>query len=223
MREMVLSVVLAAGVFGAVPAGLQLKTPTDWKWRTDAPATVSDAGSGLTADQWYYVGMPPGWHVTTSPGVLLYHPAHEGRGNFSLRSEVFLFPGDNQEEYGLFIGGRALEQGSAAPAYTAFVVRRDGSAAILKRSGAATTALVDWKATTAVVPQAGQDAMKNALTVDVGASDVVFSANDKEIARVPRADVMTDGAVGFRIGKSLNMHITTFDLTHRLAPVPVRK
>jgi len=223
MRRLMLSLVLSAGVFGAATAGFQLKTPTDWKWRTDAPATVSEAGSGLTADQWYYVGMPPGWHVTTSPGVLLYHPAHEGRGNFSIRSEVFLFPGDNQEEYGLFIGGRALEQGSAVPAYTAFVVRRDGSAAILKRSGTATTTLVDWKTTTAVVPQAGKDAMKNALTVDVGAADVVFSANDKEIARVPRTDVMTDGAVGFRIGKSLNMHITTFDLTHRLAPVPVKK
>ncbi len=56
-----------------------------------------------------------------------------------------------------------------------------------------------------------------------GAADVVFSANDKEIAGVPRADVMTDGAVGFRIGKSLNMHITTFGLTHQLAPVPVKK
>jgi hypothetical protein len=53
--------------------------------------------------------------------------------------------------------------------------------------------------------------------------DVVFSVNDKEVARVPRADVTTDGAVGFRVGTSLNLHITTFDLTHRLAPVPVKK
>lgn len=223
MRRLMIMVTLMAGVLGTAPAGFQLKTPTDWKWRTDSPATVTEAGGSLAATQWYYVGMAPGWHVTTNPGILLYHPSHEGRGNFSLRSEIFLFPGDNQEEYGLFIGGQALEPASAAPTYTAFVLRRDGRAAVLKRNGTSTTALVDWKANTAVVPQAGKDAMKNVLSVDVGATEVVFSANDKEIARVPRADVATEGAVGFRIGTSLNLHITTFDLTHRLAPVPVKK
>jgi len=223
MRRLMTAMTLVAGVSGVALAGFQLKTPTDWKWRTDAPATVTDSDRNMAASQWFYVGMPPGWHVTTNPGVLLFHPGHEGRGHFSLRSEIFLFPGDNQEEYGLFIGGRTLEPASAAPSYTAFVLRRDGRAAILKRNGTTTTALVDWKTNPAVLPQAGTEAMKNALSVDVGATDVVFSVNDKEVARVPRADVPTDGAVGFRVGTSLNLHITTFDLTHRLAPVPVKK
>jgi hypothetical protein len=223
MRRLLMTLILVTGASVAGVAGFQLKTPTDWKWRTDAPATVTDAGGALAASQWFYVGMAPGWHVTTNPGVVLFHPGHEGRGNFSLRSEIFLFPGDNQEEYGLFIGGRALEPSSAAPSYTAFVLRRDGRAAILKRNGTSTTMLVDWKANGAALPQAGTEAMKNALNVDVGAMDVVFSVNDKEVARVPRADVTTDGAVGFRVGTSLNLHITTFDLTHRLAPVPVKK
>src|SRR5688572_28204231 len=223
MRRMMMTMGLVAVVCGVAVAGFQLKTPTDWKWRTDSPATVTDNDRNLAASQWFYVGMAPGWHVTTNPGVLLFHPGHEGRGHFSLRSEIFLFPGDNQEEYGLFIGGRTLEPASAAPSYTAFVLRRDGRAAILKRNGTATTALVDWKANAAVLPQAGTEAMKNALTVDVGATDVVFSVNDKEVARVPRAEVPTDGAVGFRVGSSLNLHITTFDLTHRLAPAPVKK
>ena len=220
---MMMTLVLVAGVLSAAVAGVQLKTPADWKWRTDSPATVTDNDRDMTASQWFYVGMAPGWHVTTNPGVLLFHPGHEGRGNFSLRSEIFLFPGTNQEEYGLFIGGRTLEQSSAAPSYTAFVLRRDGRAAIFKRSGTSTATLVDWKANTAVLPQTGTEAMKNALNVDVGVTDVVFSVNDKEVARVPRADVTTDGAVGFRVGTSLNLHITTFDLTHRLAPVPVKK
>ena len=223
MRRVMTTVTLVAGVLGAAVAGFQLKTPTDWKWRTDSPATVTDSDTNMTVSQWFYVGMAPGWHVTTNPGVLLFHPGHEGRGNFSLRSEIFLFPGNNQEEYGLFIGGRTLEQSSAAPSYTAFVLRRDGRAAVLKRTGTTLTTLVDWKANAAVLPQAGTEAMKNALNVDVAAADVVFSVNDKEVARVPRADVVTDGAVGFRVGTSLNLHITTFDLTHRLAPVPVKK
>ncbi|MEO6222080.1 MAG: hypothetical protein ABIP90_02445 [Vicinamibacterales bacterium] len=222
MRRVMITVGLVAGVLCAGVAGFQLKTPTDWKWRTDAPATVTDTGGGLTANQWFYVGMPPGWHLSTNPGVLLFHPGHEGQGNFSLRSEIFLFPGENQEEYGLFIGGRALEQTSTSPTYTAFVLRRDGKAAILKRIGTVTTMLVDWTANPAIVPQAGTEAMKNVLSVEVGAVDVMFSVNDKEVARVLRSAVATDGAVGFRVGKSLNMHITSFDLTHRLAP-PVKK
>jgi hypothetical protein len=219
MGRLLMTVTLVGGVWAAGVAGFQLKTPTDWKWRTDSPATVTDSDN-MTASQWFYVGMAPGWHVTTNPGVVLFHPGHEGRGNFSLRSEIFLFPGSNQEEYGLFIGGRALEPSSTSPSYTAFVLRRDGRAAVLKRSGTSTTPLVDWKANAAVLPQTGTEAMKNALNVDVGPADVVFSVNDKEVARVPRAEVTTDGAVGFRVGSSLNLHITTFDLTHRLAPVP---
>jgi hypothetical protein len=223
MRKLTVTMIVAAGVLGGTLAGFQLKTPADWKWRTDAPATVTEAGGTLQADQWYYVGMPPGWHITTNPGVLLYHPAHEGRGTFTLQSEIFLFPGDNQDEYGLFLGGQSLEPASATPVYTAFVARRDGRAAILQRTGTKTTVLVDWKASEAVVPQAGSDAMKNALRVEVGPVEIVFSANSKEIARILRAGVVTDGAVGLRVGKSINLHVSTFDLTHRLAPMPVKK
>lgn len=222
MRRVTVSAIAMAVVLGGTLAAFQLKTPADWKWRTDTPATVTEAGGTLPADHWYYVGMPPGWHITTNPGVLLYHPAHEGRGNFTLQSEIFLFPGDNQDEYGVFLGGQSLEP-AATPAYIAFVARRDGRAAILQRTGARTTVLVDWKANEAVVPQSGTDAMKNALKVEVGPTEIVFGANSKEIARIPRAGVVTDGAVGLRVGKSVNLHVSTFDLTHRLAPIPVKK
>ena len=222
MRRVMMSVVMMAGVLVASVDGFQLKTPTDWKWRTDSPATVTDNDKSMPASSWFYVGMPPGWHLTTNPGLLLFHPGHEGRGNFSVRSEIFLFPGSNQDEYGLFVGGRAIE-GSAPPSYTAFVLRRDGRAAILKRTGTVTTTLVDWKVNAAAKPQSGDEAMKNSLLVDATPTDVVFSVNDQDVARVPRADVVTDGAVGFRVGTSLNLHITTFDLTYKLAPVPVKK
>ena len=74
------------------------------------------------------------------------------------------------------------------------------------------------------MPHPGGDATaKNVLRVEVGATDVVFSANGKEIAKVPRAGLSTDGAFGFRVGKDLNLHISTLDVTQRLAPVPVKK
>jgi hypothetical protein len=202
---------------------MQLQTPTDWKWRTDSAATVRDTDKDLAANQWFYVGMPPGWHITTKPGVVVYHPSHTGTGLYRLQSQAFLFPGTSQQEYGIFIGGRDLEQTSATPAYTAFVARRDGHVAVLKRQGASTTTLVDWKMNDAVVVQAGEGAAKNVFRVEVMTAEVVFSVNDKEVARLPKSQVTTDGLFGLRVGTDMNLHVSTFDATYVLAPAPVKK
>jgi len=45
---------------------MQLQTPAAWKWRTDSPATVSDSDKDLSADTWFFVTPPPGWHITSS-------------------------------------------------------------------------------------------------------------------------------------------------------------
>jgi hypothetical protein len=229
MRKLILTatVTIVLGVTGAA----QLKTPADWKWRTDTPATVTDNDNALPADKWFYVGMPPGWHITTNPGVLLYHPAHEGKANFTLQSEIFLFPGantgsspgENNGEYGLFISGRGLDSSSAEPSYMSFVLRRDGQHAVQMRAGSKTTTVIDWRASRAVVPQSGTEAAKNVLKVDVSPTLIVFSANGTDLARVPFNGGIPDGAVGLRVGKSLNLHVSTFDLTHRLAPAAVKK
>ncbi len=212
-------IVSAAAVLSAMP----LQTPTDWKWRTDATATVRDSDKDLAADQWFYVAMPPGWHITSKPGVVVYHPAHVGKGLYRLQSQAFLFPGTSQQEYGIFIGGRDLEQASATPSYTAFVARRDGHVAVLKRQGATTTALVDWTKNDAAIVQTGEGTAKNIFKVDVMATEVVFSVNDKEVARLPKSQVSTDGFFGLRAGADMNLHVSTFDATYVLAPVPVKK
>jgi hypothetical protein len=199
----------------------QLKTPTDWTWRTDTPARVT-AESKLAPDTWHFVAMPPGWHVTMGPGGLLYPRGRTVAGNFVLQAEIFLFPGDNQNEYGLFLGG--VDPEGVSPQYLAFVARRDGRAAVLRRAGPSFTPVVDWKANDAVLAHPGGSATaKNVLRVDVGAAEVVFTANGKDIATLPRAGLAVDGVFGFRVGKDLNLHITTLDVTERLAPVPVKK
>jgi hypothetical protein len=168
--------------------------------------------------------MPPGWHITMGPGGLLYPAGKTASGNFVLQAEMFLFPGQSQQEYGLFLGGQAIEPATANPHYVAFVARRDGQAAILKRTGAGVEPLVAWKANDAVVPHAGgEGTAKNILRVEVGPAEIAFSANGKEIAKVPRAGLATDGTFGFRVGQDLNMHISTLDVTQRLAPIPVKK
>jgi len=202
---------------------MQLQTPEGWKWRTDSPAEVTDSDKDLPANKWFFVTMAPGWHITTNPGVVVYHSTRTGSGLYRLQSQAFLFPGSSQEEYGVFIGGRALEQSSTTPSYTAFVARRDGRVAVLQRSGTATKALVDWKVNDGAVAHPGEGTAKNIFKIEVLLSEVVFSVNDKEVARLPKAQVPTDGQFGFRAGAQMNMHISTFDATYVLAPAPVKK
>jgi hypothetical protein len=217
-----LFVVLGLVVIASSVTARQLQTPTDWKWRTDTPAKLATAGTGVPADGLYFVTMAPGWHITMGPGGLLYPTGRTASGNFTLEAQIFLFPGDSQEEYGIFIGGKSID-GSAAPEYTAFVARKDGQAGLV-RAGASREVVGGWKSNDAVLPHPGGDSTaKNILRVEVGAAEVIYSANGKEVGRWPRASLQTDGAFGFRVGKGLNLHISTFDVTQRLAPVPIKK
>ncbi len=212
----VLAVLAVSALAG--PAAAQLATPTDWRWRTDAPAGVS-ADAKMPDGSWYYVAMPPGWHVTSRPGVLLYHPDHAGEGHFTLESEIYLFPGDGQQEFGLFVGGRGLEAGGGVPAYTAFVIRRDGSAAVIRHADGKAEAVRPWATHAAVQPHPGGNrTVKNVLRLDVSPATIDLTVNGQAVVSVPRAEVQTDGRFGFRIGAGLNLHITTLDVTYRLAP-----
>lgn len=212
-----LAVALAATLTAGVPA-VQLQTPTDWKWRADGPVSVTNIDKDMPADRWFYVAMPPGWHMTTRAGVLTWHPGHTGKGVFRVQSQAFLFPGTSASEYGVFIGGRNIDS-TAAPSYTAFVARRDGRIAVFTQAGSTRAMLVDWKANEAAVPQSGTEGTaKNVFAVEAGATEVVFRVNDKEVARLPKAQVVTEGTFGLRAGADLNLHISTFDVTYPLAP-----
>jgi hypothetical protein len=45
---------------------------------------------------------------------------------------------------------------------------------------------------------------------------VRFSVNGAVVASLPRGHVLTDGTVGFRVNHSVNIHITTLDVTSRI-------
>jgi hypothetical protein len=209
--------VAAALVFsGSVLVGQQLQTPPDWRWRTDTPATLV-AKEGSSADTWYFVAMPPGWHVTTGPGALLYHPERQAKGNFVLEAEIFLFPGQSQEEYGLFVADGNVA-GEEPPSYLAFVARRDGQAAILARKSTIFAPVQNWQRHEAVLAGVADGTAKNLFRVEAGPKDVAFSINSKPIGTVPRAGLNLEGAFGLRFGKDMNAHISRLDMTYRLAP-----
>ena len=215
-QSIVISVAVAAALGGPVSA--QMVPPPDWKWALEAPAQLvnSQFSQAVPDSEFRFVMMPPGYHVTTGPAATLFHPAHRAEGIFTLESEFFLFPNSTDGEYGLFIGGADLEGDGRA--YTAFVARRDGATAVLRRAGAATTPLVAWARHDSVRALSADDAVKNVVRVAVERATVVFSVNGAEVARVPRDSVATDGLFGFRMGRGVNLHVTTLDFTRRLAP-----
>jgi hypothetical protein len=200
----------------------QLKTPTDWKWRQDAPAPLAP-GSKMEPGSWVFVQMPPGWHITTGPGVLLYPTSNgDASGNFSIEAEIFLFPESSADEYGVFLGGENIE-GAATPAYVAFVLRADGHAAVLRRNDGRTTALAGWQKHEAILVKKEKETAKNVIRVDVDPVNITMTVNEAKVLTVPRASVETDGRIGFRVGKDVNLHVSTLNITRRLAPVPVKK
>lgn len=219
MRESGIAGLLALCLLA--PAGAQMQTPSDWKWRTDEAASLVGEGRAPGDDELFFVAMPPGWHVTTGPGTLLYHPDYQGRGSFVVEAEIFLFPGDSQEGYGVFVAGRSLDEAASTPGYLAFLVRRDGRAGVFERSAAGLVPIADWMANEAVVPHAGgEGTAQNVLRVEVGPAEIAFSANGKPITVIPRGDRAPEGHIGFRIGPRVNLHASRLDVTYRLAPVP---
>jgi hypothetical protein len=213
----VVALVAAPGALAAMspPMG-QLKTPEDWRWRLDAPAAMAPAGK-LEPGQWWFVAMPPGWHITMGPGGLLYHPAYRAEGRFVVESELFLFPGSSDEGVGVFVGGQALGD-DQSPSYAAVLLRKDGQATVVRRAGGEVKPLVDWAPVEGVSPHGGKDAEKHALRVEAEAATVTFLVDGTKVGALPRPDVAPDGSFGFRLGRGVNVHVVRLDFTQQLAP-----
>jgi hypothetical protein len=214
-RSLGRAIVVALTVTAAVEAvyARQFPPPDGWKWVTDSEAkivTTLDPPEG----SWMFGTMAPGWHVTTKPGVILFEPSYAGRARFTVESESFLFPGSSPAGFGVFVGGSDLGEKSR---YVAFVIRRDGSAAIEAVEAGKITPLHPWTKTSAVIAGHEKDAVKNLLRVEAEASTVGFFVNGQKVADVPREKGRFEGTVGLRIGADLNIHVTNLDLTHRLA------
>ena len=207
---------LTVGVFVSLTtaaSAFQFPAPPGWKWVTDAEArivTSLDPPEGA----WLFGTMAPGWHITSRPGVILFEPTHSGRGRFVLESESFLFPGASTAGFGVFVGGVDLE---ARGRYVAFLIRRDGSAAIEAVEAGRVTVLHPWTTHAAILPGSPGNDVKNVLRIEAEAAAVAFFVNGQKVAEVPRDGARFDGLVGLRVGENLNLHVTNLDLTHRLA------
>jgi hypothetical protein len=213
--KMVLRLMLAGIiVFGRTADG-QLTTPADWRWRLDGPATLV-TGPVASDSVWSFVGMPPGWHITTGPGVVLYHPAERASGFYSLSADFILFPDPSESAFGLVLGGSDLASASAG--HLAVQLRRDGSVRIVSSGGGRESELAPWRVHPAVKPHPGTGTVTNRLRVRVGPDSLRVFVNDSAVVAVSAAGLTMEGQFGLQIGRRLNFHITTLDVTRHLAP-----
>jgi hypothetical protein len=213
IRQIAIGLTMVVSVVAGAAA--QLKTPADWKWRLDC-CDNKVVESEPKANEFHFVAMPPGWHMTSAVGGVLFHPDFMTKNTqqFVVEAEIFLFPGESQEEFGVFVGGKNLTP-EGTPSYLSFVARRDGRAAILRQQG---PPMLAWTITEGLAPHPGKDSVKTTFRIEALKSEVVFSTNGKEVTRVPRDRVNLDGHFGFRVGKGMNLHASRLDITHRLAP-----
>jgi hypothetical protein len=196
--------------------------PDGWKWVSDDPVHLVDRLSP-PAGAFLFGTMAPGWHITTRPGVTLFEPTVTVRGRFVIESESFLFPGTSSAGFGVFAGGTDLE--SQKPSYTAFLIRRDGSAAVERREAGKSTLVQAWTRHEAIVPHPGGNAdVRNVIRVEAEAATVAVVINGTKVFDVARSSAPVDGIVGLRIGPDTDLHVTNLDVTRRLAlPRPNRE
>lgn len=190
---------------GEVPAG--------WIWRFDREGDYSVGQDPDSSDVWF-VTMTPGWHVTTGPAGIYYHPASTASGAYTATTLMHLFPpGERNEAYGLFVGGSDLDGPNQA--YLYFLIRRSGEFLVKRRMGAETEEVVGWTASDAIVPYTAETegTASNRLTVRVEEDTVHFLVNDQEVASMPREGLPTDGVVGLRLNHSINVHVEDFTVT----------
>ena len=185
--------------------GNEGKRPIGWQLRTDAGGHKM-AGDVDTVS---FAHMTPGFHLTTGPGAIVWHPDSAATGAYTVESTIFLFPtkGRDQEGYGLFVGGEALSE--AGQSYTYFLIRNDGKFLVKQRQGVKTTTLANWTPLAAIAKQVGTAAAKNVLRVEVSAADVAFTVNGTEAVRLPRATVAPDGVFGVRMNHAVNAHVSS--------------
>lgn len=196
----------------ANPQGENMATPPTWTVRFDHPGTAT-VGADSTADVWF-VNMTPGWHITTGPAAIFYHPGSTVEGNQRLEANIFFFdPEDRLEAYGIFFGGQNLDGDGIT--YDYFLVRNNGEFLVKRWSGHETSIIHPWTAHEAIAifgPET-EDSVTNKLAVEVYDEEVVFLVNDVEVLRLPRDQVNTDGVLGLRMNHRVNVHVSTLSVS----------
>jgi hypothetical protein len=181
--------------------------PEGWSMKLDPQA------ANMTAK---FVTMGQGYHVT-SGGAAIYYNAKDAQksnpytvmANFR-QTKKNVGHGDHGEAFGLFAGGRDLDD-QAKQTYFYFLVRQDGMFLINHRAGKDVHKIVDWTASPAIHKFDDMPNASNDLEIRVGADSVRFVVNNTPVHAISRKEITdASGAAGIRVNHNLDVHVGNF-------------
>jgi hypothetical protein len=173
------------------------KFPAGWNVRPDRG----------TADQINFTAAGDVFHFTMGSAGTFYRAdwTKTGDRKFSARLTQLKAP-SHPISYGLMIGGSDL--GGPNQTYSYFLVRNQGEFFIANKEGnARPTTVVEWTPNDAIAKQGADGRQTNTLGIQVQGDNVIFMVNGKEVTRLPKSKVHTDGMYGFRIGHNLDVDV----------------
>lgn len=193
------------------PENDNLAVPANWEVRLDKADDSVTIGADAESADIFFVNMTPGWHITTGPRAIFWHPASTADGSYTASTNIHLFnPGERNEAFGLFMGGKNLKEDNQT--YTYFLLRNSGEFLIKKRIGDETEVIKDWTKAPAMViyDDTTKSSVANTLSVEVADDQVQFFVNSDQVHSMPKDQLDTNGQVGLRINHALNLHVEDF-------------
>lgn len=195
----------------ATPQGKNLDVPQGWQWRLDRPSAEVRIVASDQPDEANirFVNMTPGWHITTGPAAIFYHPSLSADGTYRAQAEYHLFsPGNRNEAFGMFVGGRRLDADDQS--YLYFLIRKSGEYLIKTRNGSETEVVQSWTAHPAIIAYTDETSgtATNLLTIEAHEDTLDFLVNGQKVTSIPRGDLPTEGLVGMRVNHHLNVHVS---------------
>jgi hypothetical protein len=227
MRKQVLAQVAAIALVAATPmmaqggggmGGMQMgggnaaggALPAGWMMRFDpVPAsrpqpTMKDMSFTMTGGTGHF--------TSGNAAAIFYNPKDIGKGEFQVGATFAQPKTMGHEAYGLFIGGRNLQDSSQA--YVYFVIKpSDGSYLIKKReSNARPVSPAPTMGASIVKDDPTDGHATNVLLIHVAKDSVHFIANGKLVKGMSKAELgmTTDGQVGVRINHMLDVTMTGY-------------
>ncbi len=204
-----LATAAATFLLAALPTSLaaqEFERPEGWLTRFDDPRATEE-------ELETFVAMPPGWHITSGPAAIYWHPDQATTGDFRVEMEVYLFdPGSRREAFGIFVGGHDLE--GPTQRYGYFLIRNGGQFIVKRREGSEAPTVLPWTRHDAILTwddRGDEVSVLNELVVEARGDTVHFVVNDEEVATLPRSDFAVDGTWGMRVNHGLELHISRLE------------
>ena len=201
--------------------GGNMKVPSDWKVALDHHSKDIEISSNAETADVFFVNMTPGWHITSRPSALFWHPGSDATDLYRAEVGIHVFAeGTGHGGVGMFVGGQ--NPGSEDTIWDAFLIRQSGEFSIVGRYAGVDETIVEWTEAPSIKTAedaAGEASVYNLLAVETDTDTVSFEINGYRVASLPRGEVNSDGLLGIRVEPMSNIHVSEIQVfPKRLAP-----